>query len=191
MYFDEEKFTQTLYKESKAAFLKIIDEQKSDKIYSLALYNSGDDWGYLFPTVATEAGLDFVAGKYKKNKYYQDKSISSLKQELRWSPCDSPVHEEYVSELHITEELLRPISELMFELYENDKEGDSDEIHNRLVAICLKVLRQLENDGVFNSIDRNAFTLNLLNGDQTDEERLERAKALNPKGVYKIYEREI
>jgi hypothetical protein len=189
--FDKEEFEITLYEESKKAFQKIIEEQIGDIIYSLSLYNSGDEWCYLFPTVATEKGLDEVAKKYKEKEYYKNKSISCLKNDLKWSPCDSPIHENYVDDLPKTEKLLAPLPDLMYKLYEEGKEKESDQLHNDLVETTLRVLNKLQTDGIFNSLDRSSFTLNFLNGDQSNEERLERAKILNPSNVYREYESEI
>lgn len=187
MDFDKKLLARTIYDEAKAAFSKIIAEQKQNNIYSLSLYNSGDDWCYLYPTVSTESGLEAVAQQYKENEYYKNQSLNALKQDLRWSPCDSPLHDEYCDEMPNTQALLTPVSDLMYELYKADNIEASDEIHDYLVQLCLDTLNQLQNDGVFGILDRAAFTLNLINGDQSDEERLERAKMLNPPHVYEKY----
>lgn len=155
------------------------------------MYNSGDDWCYLCPTVSTESGLEEIAYEYKQNESYQDQSLDFLKQDLRWSPCDSPLHDEYFEEMPNTQELLTPISELMYELYEAGNIEASDQIHNYLVELCLNTLNRLQKEGVFDALERTAFTLNLVNGDQSDEERLERAKALNPPSVYDRYKNQL
>lgn len=187
MSFDKTTLARVIYEEAKTAFLKIIAAHKQHHIYALALYYSGDDWCYLFPTVSTEKGLETVATDYQKKPFYQNQSIDFLKQDLRWSPCDSPLHDDYVDDMPHTQELLAPISDLMFELYEMDKIKASDAIHDDLVELSLNVLNQLQNEGLFDALDRESFTLNLICGDQSDEERLERARRLNPTKAYEKY----
>ncbi|MGR6872393.1 DUF4303 domain-containing protein [Pseudomonas sp. HK3] len=191
MKFDLNKFEEVLYEESKKIFPKIIQDCESEGIYSLALYNSGDSWSYLFPTVATMKGLSNVAAEYKKDEYYKDKTIEYLEADLKWSPCDSPKHEDYESSMIETDKIVQSASKLMDELFDNDKEVECDELHQQLVKTSLNVMKRLDSEGVFGSLERSSFVLNLLNGDQCDEERLERANFLNPENVYQTYKNEI
>ncbi len=191
MSFDLKIFQNVLYNECKNIFPKIIKELSHENIYSLALYNSGDSWGYLFPTVSSVVGLHEVATDYKEKKYYQDQSIRELEADLKWSPCDSPHHINYESTLEESEKTLQQIEEIMGEYWDNNQEDKCEKLHQNLVQICLKVLMQLDTEGVFNAIDRSSFVLNLLNGDQSDEERLERAKILNPKQIFNKYKTEM
>ncbi|MCP3875098.1 MAG: DUF4303 domain-containing protein [Desulfobacteraceae bacterium] len=191
MSFDFNKFHSVLFNECKRIFFIILEELSHENIYSLALYNSGDNWGYLFPTVATKKGLSEVAAEYQKDEYYQNQSMDELEADLKWSPCDSPRHVNYESTLKESEKLLQQAEDMMEEYWDNHQEDKCDELHQQLVQTCLDVLKRLDSEGIFQAIDRTSFVLNVLNGDQSDEERLERAKLLNPEQVFKQYELEI
>ena len=191
MDFDTLKFRNTLYSECRIVFPRIIEELSHEDIYSLALYSSGDAWGYLFPTVSTQKGLNEVSAEYKAKEYYQSKTIGELKRDLKWSPCDSPRHVLYDSSLPRSEGILSKVEEAMEEYYDTDQEDKCDKLNNELTQTCLDVLRQLDVEGIFDALERSSFVLSLLNGDQSDEERIERAKYLNPESVYRKYVTEI
>lgn len=187
MTFDFDRFKMVLYSECKSVFSSIIKELASEDIYSVALYYSGDDWLYLFPTVSTKSGLSKVVIKYKEKEYFQNKPIDELEATLKWSPCDSPHHEDYVSALSQTDKILLQ-AQFMDELME---EENYEAFNLRLIKICMNVLKQLDTDGIFDPLDRSSFVLNLLSGDQSEEERLERAKILNIENAFMPYKLEI
>lgn len=191
MSIDLEEFENTLYQECENVFPKIINDLKDENIYSLALYNSGDSWGYLFPTVATYKGLKEVALSYKNDESYQEETIEYLQNDLKWSPCDSPRHESYVDTLPKSKILLQKVADIMEEYWDKDQEEECEKLHNQLVQSCLNVLKVLENNGVFSKLERTSYALNVLNGDQSDEERIERAEFLNPTSVASKYAKEI
>lgn len=178
--FDFNQFHYLLYHECKKIFPKIIAELSDENIYSIALYSSGSSWVYLFPTVATEKGLSEAVAKYRQDEYYQNQSIDALEARLRWSPCDSPRHITYASSLKESEKMLRQVDGLMDKYWENAQDWKCNELHQQLVHVCLDVLSLLDREGIFKRLQRSSLVLNLLNGDQSDEERLERARILNP-----------
>lgn len=123
--------------------------------------------------------------KYKKEGYIQDKDLDNLddllESELKWSHCDSPRHEDYYGALKDAEKILLD-AQGMDELME---EKNYIEFDLRITEICMDVLAQLDAEGIFKSLDRSSFALNLLAGDQSEEERLARAKVLNVFHTYK------
>jgi hypothetical protein len=194
MNFDIAKFKETLLRECEVAIPKIISDLRHENIYSIALYTDGDQWRYIFPTVSTYAGLSEAAAKYKKMEYYAHCSIRELEKDLKWSPCDSPRHSDYASTLPGTANLIDPVCIIMQELYDekNDDWKKSEELHSTLVEATLEVLDTLDKQGCFaKEIARESIIVNLLNGDQSNEERLARAKRLNPARVYQSYLEEI
>ena len=57
---------------------------------------------------------------------------------------------------------------------------------------CLTVLEELDAEGVFGQgQERAALVINLLMGDQSDAERLERARPLNPPATYARFAQEL
>jgi hypothetical protein len=174
--FDLHPFAEALYRECANAYPRILRDLRDERIYSLALYNSGDSWEYVFPTVSTHAGLDRAAQSYKALPLYSRFSVEELQCLLKWNPCDSPHHEAYIDCMPDTDVQLGPIAERLQSL-ETD---EATALHERLVGICLDVLKRLDLAGSFGEgVARSEIIVNLLNGDQSDEERLERATALN------------
>lgn len=191
MSYDINSFEKILLEEARNAFCKIIEDCKDEQIYSLAFYNSGDSWTYLFPTVSTIKGLDEISNQYQDNEFYHGKSFEQLKTILKWSPCDSPKHDIYEELLPNTDLQLVEFTDYLDTLYFQRKEKEYFDLQKQLVTHCMSVLRQLESGGVFASLNRDSFVLNLLNGDQSEEERLHRAKLLNPPLVYQNFKSEL
>ncbi len=185
------KLQEVLLKECKVVFPTIIDELKEEKIYSLSLYNQGGDWGELYPIAFTIEGLNEVVAEYREDEYYEDQSDDELQIDLKWSPCDSPKLEDYIDTLPETQIHLESIVKVMDKLWDEGKEEEYEKLENKLSDICLTVLKTLDENGVFGKLDRSSFVLNLLNGDQSDEERLEYAQRTNPKTVFEMYAKEI
>lgn len=183
MDFDIQEFKQALFEEASVVFRKIMEDLGHERIYSIALYNSGDDWCYLSPTVSTYTGLRQAAERYTQQKFFREKSLSELECLLKWSPCDSPHHGTYEESMPRTDEALRPLSDLMDDLYDEEEDDWSESyvLHDLLVDACIETLQRLDREGVFGKdLNRLQITLNFLNGDQSNEERLERALRLNP-----------
>ena len=103
------KLEVAITQESKVAFANIISQNPNLHLYSLGLFYKSESWDYVFPTFASEEGLLFVA------ENYAFKSIEKLEEKktaLRWSPCDSPHHDDdvLIYMMPITEFLLQEIS---------------------------------------------------------------------------------
>jgi len=180
-----------LLKECENVFPSIIDKLNKEKIYSIALYNDGGEWKSLYPTLSTYDGLNSVISEYRKDDYYSDQSDEELFKDLKWSPCDSPMLEDYFGTLPESQVLLDSIAEVMSKLFDEDKEDEYEKLEDEIIKVCLKVLQSLDEKGVFNKLERSSFVLNLLTGDQSDEERLESALLINPKPVFDRYALEI
>lgn len=194
MLIDLADYKATLHREASEVFPTIIKDLADEGIYSLALYNSGDTWSYLFPTVSTRRGLQSVFEAYRAEgaMFGADMTDEQLIQSLKWSPCDSPHHDEdYGNTLVQTEALLEPISNAAYESLDDHEDNFFYHLHESLVAATLEVLQQLRKDGVFAGLDPDEFVLNLLNGDQGDDERLVRARVLNTAPAYQRYADEL
>lgn len=194
MAFDIELFKNTLLEECKIAIPKIVADLKHEGIYTIAFYTSGSCWGYIFPTVSTYVGLEEVVAKYAANPSFADESIEQLRHSLKWSPCDSPRHSNYDETLSATWDLLTIASAELYRLYDLEDEagnqGDSehDKLVEQLETACLEVLASFDELKLLDGIeDRSTILLNLINGDQDDQERLDRAKRVNPESAYLRY----
>jgi len=189
--FDFEAYKKELYRECKLVIPKMISDLSQSDIYAISLFNSGDSWMYIFPVALTEQGLEKVAREYKESKDYAEQSVDDLKAYLKWSPCDSPLHEEYVDALAETEGLLSIASTIMDDLFDEDETGEKClQFENALAKETLSVLKTLIEEGVFRIGEREVL-VNLFNGDQSDEERLERAHILNSEDLYDGYKSDL
>jgi len=186
--FDFEQFFKLLYAASKSAFTSIQHVRKSESFYIFALYTC-EDLGYVFPTSSTEEGLTQVAQKYSAIKDYQGFSIEQLREDLRWSPCDSPLHvegEEYFVEVN---KFLSDVPRIVHAIPEEESWSEFEDFVDKFLGVCINVLKQLDTEGIFGEGERrNSIVLNILMGDQSDEERLRFAKLLNPSSVYNHFE---
>jgi hypothetical protein len=88
---DLKKLEDELYQHGLAGFRRIRDAHPKEKFYCFAFYTSGE-FSYVALTASTFEGLDKVAQDYKKKPPYKALSIEDLRLDLKWSPCDSPLH---------------------------------------------------------------------------------------------------
>ncbi len=67
-----------------------LSHYPAQTLYGFCLYSS-PLVEYLGVTLFTEEGLTAVAKKYQNDKSFRHKSLTQLKQTLRWSACDSHI----------------------------------------------------------------------------------------------------
>jgi len=175
---DFQKFEDDLVQYGRSAFERIRAQRPNDRFYSFAFYTTGE-FGYVAVTASSEEGLREVAKKYKAMDMYSSVPIDDLATELRWSPADSPLHTLDGNHL---EELDPTMGKIV-------RDFDSLGVENpQFYEFCERVensfcgaLRRLDADGVFGTgAAREAVTLNLLMGDQSDEQRFANAAKVNP-----------
>lgn len=184
--FDFRAFGAELFSAAKTAFLDIQRIHAGEHFYSFALYTCGE-LNYVAPTASTEEGLTRVAEQYICKGYNQGRDLTQEREDLRWSPCDSPLHLELEGETHFeaVNELSMKFGELLHNIPIDDSWDEFETAVGEFIDICIDVLKRLDAEGVFGTGEnRNAVTLNVLMGDQSDDERLEYARRLNPPSVY-------
>ena len=191
--FDFQQFHTTLLEEARVGFHSIQQQHIGETFYCFALYTCGER-GYIFPTASTEEGLTQVARKYMAVGDNNGRTLEQLRLELRWSPCDSPLHSEGEAYCRRANEMLEPVPELLQALYEREHNSweQSDKLIEQLDSIFIDVLKQLDAEGVFGRGEhRESVVVNLLMGDQSDESRLAYAKQLNPREAYQKLEQDL
>lgn len=179
---------QALHKELMAATLRaahrVAKECADEGLYCFALYHSGE-YRDAFTSVSTRTGLAQVAERYLTREPFARAwvDLPTTMQQLKWSPCDSPRHLVHHDEFKAANELLDALWEDVDANEDLDDEDfddeDMDDDYNRLCRFVhgafIDALQEVRAAGIFNG----QVTLNVLTGDQGNDERLETAALLN------------
>jgi hypothetical protein len=121
------------------------------------------------------------------------------RQSLRWSPCDSPLHELGSGLLPRSHQIARELAEGR---WNDDADLDDDEFEevlergdpeiDEVFRILQQVLKELDLEGEFgHGPVRHRLVLSVWQGDQSNESRYAFAKALNPPSVVARFGREL
>lgn len=172
------------------AFGKVRASHPNDKFYFFCLYTSGE-FNYLYPTCSSYEGLRQVAEKYKQDEYYQNKSIEYLQNDLKWSPCDSPLHLEGEDEFESLQGDMQLVFEELDGLYDPSDWSNFNRYVSEIESCVGEALLELDNNGVFGREGTGDILLNFVMGDQSDEDRIRIAKLLNSAEQVANYEADI
>lgn len=178
---------QQLLDELQPTFLDVcrsaIAKRPDERFYCVALYTSGE-YNYIADSLSTVEGLERVARRYLERDHYQQEwgTVPVAMNELRWSPCDSPLHCEFDGEFNRTSEILDAI------WADRDQQSDADYTATcqGIYDACVAALNGVREAGLF---DDERVVFNLLMGDQSDEERLLNAEAVNSQTALEFYRR--
>lgn len=178
---DKPAFQKELTAATLRAARQAVEQFTDEGIYSFALYTSGE-YNYVSASISTRSGLAQVAERYLTDKRFARAwtDLSTTMAQLKWSPCDSPHHPALEQEFTAAGDLL---DALWGEIDEDDDEDfddeDMDDDYHRLCTFVhgafAEALREVRNAGIFGA----EVTLNILMGDQGNDERLENAAQLN------------
>lgn len=183
------KLEELIYSAAKNSFSKTIEIHKKELFYCFAIYTS-DSLSYVAPTSFTEDGLKQVIQKYQTIPSFSKYSEEKLYKELRWSPCDSPLHLEFEENFDEAYKLLSGFVKELHELFNQDRMDEFEESYSKVKEVFFKVLLRLDKENFFEKANkREKLVLNILMGDQSDEEILSNAKKLNPKVVYENFKK--
>lgn len=174
-------FEEELYIHGLGAFRKIREMRPDDHFYCFAFFTSGE-FAYMAATASSYEGLKEVAQQYKQMERYSHKELDTLRHELKWSPCDSPLHQECGGIIEPFQALMDQISrELLSIPVVNDDWSEFEQYVSQVDSAVEKALRRIDEEGVFGSgTERGGVVVNLLMGDQDDRTRIEFAKRVNP-----------
>ena len=142
------------------------------------------------------AGLDDAADLQVRNRAVAEDPVLGA-QSLKWSPCDSPLHERGSGLLpgadRIVHARILARDEEDAELDDDALQDDDDDTSAREVfQVAVQVLQEMDRDGVFGmGAQRDLLTLCIWKGDQSNVERYEIAKMLNPPSVAKRFGEEM
>jgi len=150
----------------------------------MALYTAGE-LGYVAPTAMSEEGLAEVVASYRKKPRYASKTDEELAASLRWSPGDSPHHDECDFE-GVNDRM----NELALVLRGIDVTTDRprfDALVARTHEVFYRVLHQLDQEGCFGTgPERDQIFISMMMGDQ-DRSVLTLGERLNPQASFRRY----
>lgn len=179
---DAKRFRATLTDELRAAWRALRAAHAGERFYSFGLYTAPCA-EYLTVTASTEEGLARATAAYVGKRG----GVPALRQaSLRWSPADSP--------LHVEGDGLLPKSGALRDAgpdpYDDSPAGAA--AVKLVFESAVASLRDLDREGLFGAgVEREALVLGVWYGDQSDEERVEYARALNPGPVADRLAREL
>jgi Domain of unknown function (DUF4303) len=177
---DWAKLQQALYEHGTTAIRRIRAARPHNNFYSFAFYTSGE-FAYAFFTSASHEGLEEAVAAYLQQPRYAECDPTTLRRSLKWSPCDSPL---YVLCAETCGELQEIMNEVCKEYSSIEDESEAQGFAKQVEAAFLEALRRIDSgDHAGSPEQRLGLVLNLLMGDQSDEDRLRFAALVNPPTV--------
>lgn len=138
-----------------------LSEYPAETVYGFCLYST-PLVEYLGVTLFTEEGLTAVAQKYQNDKSFRHKSLTQLKQTLRWSACDSPHHDE-------NEDIFAAINDKLQLLQEDAEALESEEAYDAyLKALYAILVRALNEVKTMRGLNPQAILFSVWFGDQSE-----------------------
>ena len=213
--FDTSPLQSTLRAELRTAWQALRDAHAADGLYGFGVYTT-DSASYLMVTAFSEKGLDEVVADYVANFGEGGRAVDARRamlaqggtlddpalwrRALRWSPCDSPLHDVGSTLLPESDKVLQELD--LEGRWADDAEMDDDEFEEACEApdpaldevfrVIVQELQGLDREGLFGTgAEREGFVLSVWQGDQSDQSRYDFAKALNPPEVTQRFGREM
>lgn len=156
-----------------------------EHVYGFGFYSHNA--GYITTTAFTAEGLAEVVEQYRTNERYGARDFGDETAEehwrrvLRWSPADSPRH--LIGEEHLDEasSIALAVREAVDAMIGDATDEDLDAVDlarvTQVYDVLVAVLRELDAEGLFGP-DRQ-LVLNIWEGDQAPEDRIEYARRCN------------
>ncbi len=194
----------TLRTELRGAWTTLAAAHAQDRLYGFGVYTT-DSASYLMVTAFSEAGLAQCVSDYAGSKRGKGKDPELQRVSLRWSPCDSPLHEEGSGLLPESDRIVQELDVEGGGADEDDGDFDGEDDEDdyfddeeqdpavgEVLRIAVQALQEMDRDGLFGTgADRERLVLCVWKGDQSNIERHEFAKALNPPTVAKRFGEEM
>lgn len=193
-------------KACRVSFLDLQERYHQESFYAFGLFTTLD-YDELYITANTEAGLtrqsEAYLSKQDQNSLYVGYDLDEIKIMLRDMPTDwayhhpddyddlfQPIHEACQSR----RQQIKQIQQHYYQKLDNPNQLAQiiKPLNDQFLSMCLDVLHKLDQEGIFNVYQpRESIRINLLLGNQSENERREFCYALNPPTVFKAYEEEL
>jgi hypothetical protein len=204
---DSSLLLSTLRTELRAAWATLHAAHAQDQLYGFGVYTTHSA-STLMVTAFSEAGLAQCVADYVGSKRGQGKDPALQRVSLRWSPCDSPLHEEGSGLLPKSDKIVQELDavgggddeedeEIDEDFDEEDDDFDFDDEEQdpavgEVFRIAVQVLQEMDRDALFGTdAERERLVLCVWKGDQSNVERHDFAKALNPPSAAKRFGEEM
>lgn len=174
---DARLFRETLLDEFRSAWQTLRERHPTEHFYCFGLYTTGAA-EYVMATACTEEGLSIATEKYLAREG-GDPGLMRLC--LRWSFCDSPLHEEALN--------LLPRSHALRDAVGDPYDEDAIEL---VFDTAVDVLKQLDSEKLFGTdLERARLTLGIWMGDQSNENMIAFVRRLNPGSIVNRFAKEL
>lgn len=191
-----ERLSSTLAQEVPAALSTLLKENHQHRIYNIGLYYAAGSWSYCLPTLASEAGLTQAAEVYAVHSML---AVADIKQQLRWSPCDSPHHSDDALEYMMpeTQEALDALAEYCDDLYDFDNDNfdqsdaETEDIQHKIHACVINELKKAVSHPAMHDYIAQGGLITLQAGDSSHEDFLADVSAIMGEAAQKRVEHEL
>jgi hypothetical protein len=193
MAFEFDHFTLCLTRNLEQAYATYRQRFPDHRLYTFGPYTSGE-MSYFLPTASSDRGLIEVVRNYQAKPRYSQMSEEDLALRLKWSTCDSPLHEAFEFDAELQDAAER-LGLHLDDAFEREDEADVEEdlfasaVADAQAAVC-QALRVLDDKGVFGRGEARPL-LNLWFGDQSDDAFVQLASTLNPPDVVQRFQAEL
>jgi hypothetical protein len=185
---DLKKLEDELHRHGLAGFRRLRDAHPKDDFYCFAFYTNGE-MNYVGVTASTYQGLDKVAQEYKKKPRYMAMTMEDLRLDLKWSPCDSPLHGNAENDLTALDSSMQAVAA---DLYRRFDLKSFKEFETQVRDCFANALKKIDGEGIFGrGEERKKVVANLLMGDQSDEDRIGFAARVNPSESVKMLKQDL
>jgi len=185
---DSHALLATLRDELRAAWHTFRSLPGHERLYGFGVFTV-DSAACLMAAGFSEHGLDAAVSRCLATPRGRARDPAQLRECLRWSPADSPLHAVGAKLLPRSDAMVRePAFEARWDDAE-DPDGPAfgapwDPAALEVFQLAMQALRELDVEGLFgHGAERERLVLCIWEGDQSDEARFKYARLLNPASV--------
>ncbi|HEY9027646.1 MAG TPA: DUF4303 domain-containing protein [Burkholderiaceae bacterium] len=178
----------TLRDELRAAWHTFRSLPGHERLYGFGVFTI-DSAAWLMATGFSEHGLDAAVSRTLASRRGRERDPAQLRDCLRWSPADSPLHVVGAKLLPRSDAIVRALDfEARWDDDEDPDDPEFDELWDpevlEVFQLAMQALRELDVEGLFgHGAERERLVLCIWEGDQSDEARFKYARLLNPASV--------
>ena len=203
---DSSLLQSTLRAELRDAWRAIHAAHAQEGLYGFGVVTT-DSASTLAVTAFSETGLDAAVATLLASKRGKGRDAALVRENLRWSLVDSPLHEQGADLLPEANLLVQELDaeadeedDFDADDFDEDAEFDAvdddgetlDTLVDEVFEIAVEALQEMDEEGLFGSgPERERLVLCVWKADQANLERYDFAKMLNPSAVARRFGQEM